>query len=87
MAMVYAWLDNSQPYRGPLSYRVVGENGEKFTDTISTETNGSVKVSFTPFTGSLSASKDVQVTFVVWNPISSIRKTKSVGVVGKSLFM
>ena len=45
------------------------------------ETDGSLQVPFMPSV--VSYSKDVQVTFKVWNHISSNTTVKSVGVVGK----
>jgi hypothetical protein len=81
MALVSARLNSSQPYEGPFTYHLVGENGENFTDVIMTETDGSLKISFMP--SAESNSKDVRVTFVVKNHISSYSTVKSVGVVGE----
>ena len=81
MAFVNARLNSSRPYEGPLTYHLVGENEENFTDIIMTKTDGSLKVSLIPSVESYS--KDVPVTFKVWNHISSTSTVKSVGVVGK----
>ena len=81
MALVYARLNSSSPYEGPLSYHLVGESEENFTDTITTETDGSLKVTFMP--SAESYSRDVPVNFTVWNHISTYTTVKFVGVVGK----
>ncbi len=82
MALVSARLNSSQPYVGPFTYHLVGENGENFTDVIMTETDGSLKISFMPSSVE-SNSKDVRVTFAVKNHISSYSTDKLVGVVGE----
>ena len=80
MAILRTQLNSSSPYEGALSYHLIGENNENLTNIVSTETDGSLKVVFMPF---VSTSKDVLVTFKVWNHISSFNTQQSVGVVGK----
>ena len=64
-----------------MTYHLTGESGENFTDTISTKTDGSLKVSFMPSVET--RSKDVLVNFTLWNHISASSTVKSVGVVGE----
>ena len=83
VATVQPKLNSSLPYGGPLSYHVVGESGENLTDidTIA-DSDGSVQLRFMPSTDG-SSSKDVVVTFKIWNHVSSSASSQSVAVVGE----
>ena len=85
IAMIQPKLNSSLPYEGPITYHLTGESGENFTDTVTTESDGSLKVIFIPSssTESFSTSRNVPVNFTVWNHLSTYSIKQSVGVVGK----
>ena len=82
MASVRLKEKGSLPYLGTFSYQFTGENGENYSSTETIVTDGSVSLHFNPVSESLSQSRDIQVTLTVWNHISKLSFSKSVGVVG-----
>lgn len=70
-------------YVGPLLYCIVGENEENFTDVVTAHSDGSLTLSFSPYPDTITKSKDIVITFKVWNHISSLSVKRSLGIVGK----
>ena len=48
-------------------------------------TGGHLVVQFDPLTDTLTTSKDIPVTYVVWNDVSTVSTDRTIGVVGKAV--